>query len=233
MAKLYLYAIRFWHLDFYLKSLSQFCTKSAFFRLSLANTSDSELPLNTQLAGSPNPIHSREGGKLAFLDVDITNDYNGRYKFQVHRKDAITNVQVKPNSSISPTTAVGVFKGFIARAKAICSEEFLSQEIDFLIEMFVQNGHDRTTFSQVAAKYLNGASKKLQDAEGSNQLQDAEGSKPVVKIPWIPIVSPKLRRVMRKHGVKVIFTSGKNLKDILCRHKCPLPKNSNPNIFGW
>ena len=37
---------------------------------------------------------------------------------------------------------------------------------------------------------------------------------------------------MRKHGVKVIFTSGKNLKDILCRHKCPLPKNSNPGVYS-
>ncbi|XP_065672075.1 uncharacterized protein LOC136089904 [Hydra vulgaris] len=45
-----------------------------------------------------------ENGKkqLNFLDISITKSMNGFYEFQIHRKDAITNVQIKPNSNINP-----------------------------------------------------------------------------------------------------------------------------------
>ena len=38
------------------------------------------------------------------------------YEFQVYRKDAITDVQTKPHSSINPKIVSGVFKGFLVRA---------------------------------------------------------------------------------------------------------------------
>ena len=160
-------------------------------------------------------------GELAFLDVLIINDKTGNYKFKVFRKDAITNVQIKPNSSINPAVVKGVFKGFIARAKRICSQEFLDQEIEFLIEMFAQNGYDRTELKNIVANY---------DVNASTS--DHDTSKPVVRIPWIPVVGPKLRKALRKHGCSVVFSSGRSLKDILCNHKTPLPKNSKPGIYS-
>nr|XP_047135286.1 uncharacterized protein LOC101239709 [Hydra vulgaris] len=48
--------------------------------------------------------------QLNFLDICITNTMNGFYKFQIHRKDGITNVQIKPNSNINPSITIGVFK---------------------------------------------------------------------------------------------------------------------------
>ena len=51
---------------------------------------------------------------------------------------------------------------------------------------------------------------------------------PIVKISWIPRIGPKS---FRKHNVKVEFTAGPNLKDILCQLKCPLPKNSYPGVY--
>ncbi|XP_065683266.1 uncharacterized protein LOC136096059 [Hydra vulgaris] len=50
--------------------------------------------------------------QLNFLDVNITNTMHGAYEFQIHRKDAITNIQLKPNSNINPNIITGVFKGF-------------------------------------------------------------------------------------------------------------------------
>ncbi|XP_047146290.1 uncharacterized protein LOC124819122 [Hydra vulgaris] len=54
--------------------------------------------------------------QLNFLDVNITNTMHGAYEFQIHRKEAITNIQLKPNSNISPNIITGVFKGFLCRA---------------------------------------------------------------------------------------------------------------------
>ena len=36
--------------------------------------------------------------KLNFLDVTIINTGAGKYEFTIHRKNAITNVQIKPHS---------------------------------------------------------------------------------------------------------------------------------------
>ena len=40
-----------------------------------------------------------EGKTLNFLDVTIKNNMIGKYEFEVHRKNAITNVQVKKHSN--------------------------------------------------------------------------------------------------------------------------------------
>ena len=79
---------------------------------------------------------------LNFLDIKIKNN-NGRYEFDVHRKPALTNVQIKPHSCIPPDTITSIFKGFLARATKICSEKYLRTEIEYLIEIFCENGHDK------------------------------------------------------------------------------------------
>ena len=58
---------------------------------------------------------------LNFLDIKIKNN-NRRYEFDVHRKPALTNVQIKPHSCIPPDKVINIFKGFLARATITCSE---------------------------------------------------------------------------------------------------------------
>ena len=41
----------------------------------------------------------------------------------------------------------------------------------------------------------------------------------IFKLPWIPIIGPKLRQAFKKKSIKTIFTSGPNLKSLLCRNK--------------
>ena len=50
--------------------------------------------------------------------------------------------------------------------------------------------------------------------------------------PWIPGVSPRLKKVYRKAGYKVVFKSGRNLSSILTtKNKMELPKNSFPGVY--
>ena len=73
---------------------------------------------------------------LNFLDVRIKNDQTGKYEFGVHRKDAITNVQVKKqHSSHDPNIQIGIIKGFVNRAFTICSETHIKEELQFLIDV--------------------------------------------------------------------------------------------------
>ena len=47
---------------------------------------------------------------------------------------------------------MGVFKRFLSRALHICSENYLAQEIDFLINDFAENGHCITVLEKVSQK---------------------------------------------------------------------------------
>ena len=80
--------------------------------------------------------------KLNFFDVTIINTGAGKYEFKIHRKNAITNVQIKPHSYINPALIRDIFKGFVSRAKKLCYEKYLDDELNFLLDMFAENGHD-------------------------------------------------------------------------------------------
>ena len=92
---------------------------------------------------------------MNFLDVTIRKNLNHSYDFAVYCKPTITNVQIKPYSNICPNIAVGVSKGFLSRVVHICSENYLALEIEFLINVFAENGHSITVLEKVTKEYMN------------------------------------------------------------------------------
>ena len=84
--------------------------------------------------------YENEHKELHFLEVTIKNNPNQSYDFAVYCKPAITNVQIKPHSNICRNITMGVFKEFLSRALHICSENYFSPQIDFLINVFAENG---------------------------------------------------------------------------------------------
>ena len=176
--------------------------------------------------------------ELSFLDVTVQNDRQGSYNFNVHRKKAITNLQMKPTSSVNPELVKGVFKGFLVRAKRLCSPQYLQQEIQFLINIFVENGHNREKLVRLAEdmtkeQTADDATSTLTtyDDATTSALTTDDVQNPVVCVPWIPILGPRLRKAMRRRGVRTVFTSGRNLSSILCNHKSALPSNSFPGVY--
>ena len=84
--------------------------------------------------------YKNDNKELNILDVTIRNSLNRSYDFAVYRKPTI-NVQIKPHSNICPNIAMGVFKGFLSRAQHLCSENYLAQEREFLINISAENAH--------------------------------------------------------------------------------------------
>ena len=181
------------------------------------------LELNQQDPRIQYTVDREENGCLPFLDVRVINNRQGKYEFDVYRKDAITNVQLKPHSSINPRIFNSVFKGFLVRANRICSEKYLEQELNFLVNVFAENGHNKSKLEEMVRSHLNPVDTIIPRVK-------PDYSK-LVKIPWIPKIGPKLRKIYQRQGIKVIFTSTPNLSDILCNHKCRLPKNSRPGVY--
>ena len=107
--------------------------------------------------------------KLKFLDVTIINTGPGKYEFKIHRKNAIVNVQIKPHSYVNPVLIRYTFKGFVSRAKKLCSEKYLDEELNFLVDMFVENGHDRNYLYSLTVKInIKHLKLKTQTATSSN-----------------------------------------------------------------
>ena len=145
----------------------------------------------------------------------------------MHRKKAITNIHIKPTSCIGPNTIKNVFKGFLHSAHSICSEKYIEEEEKFLIDMFVENGHNKQLLKNLVVEYNNKKNNK-NNHENNTQNRDYTNLK---KLPWIPNVSPKIKREFKKIGKDIAFMLGKNLQQILCQKNKPkLLPNSQPGV---
>ena len=163
--------------------------------------------------------YENENKQLNYLDTTILNTKEGTYNFKLYRKDAITNIQIKPNSCHDEKIKLGVFKGYISRAKAICSPRYLEQELEFIINIFVENGYKRKILKSIIKSH--GKPKRKE-----------EQNKHYVSLPWIPGLSVKLKKCFRNVGYVVSFKSPPNLKQLLtARNKDKLPPNSQPGVY--
>ena len=52
-----------------------------------------------------------------------------------------------------------------------------------------------------------------------------------MKLPWVPKLGPKMRKEFKKFGMKIIFTSKRNLKKSVSRNKSNLLSNSFPDVY--
>ena len=66
-------------------------------------------------------------------------------------------------------------------------KKYFKEEIRFLVNMFVQNGHKRT-FLEALVKDYNTKNKNSDNRNDSNRK----------KIPWIPNIGPKIRKESKK-----------------------------------
>ena len=121
---------------------------------------------------------------------------------------------------------MGVFKGFLLRALHICSENYLAQEMEFLINVFTENGHSITVLEKVTKEYMN----NITSVKEKVNIETIKNGK-IVKLPWVPKLGPKLRKEFKKFGVKTVFTSRRNLKNLICRNKSKLLPNSFPGVY--
>ena len=85
--------------------------------------------------------------------------------------------------------------------------------------MFVENGHGRNHLYSIIWENKHQA-RKYENTDSN-----------IVKLPWIPIIGPKIRKELRKTGCRVIFTSAAKLKNILCNNKSKLLPNSYPGVY--
>ena len=73
--------------------------------------------------------------------MDIYRKMDGSLGHKIYRKPTHTNLYLHPNSHHHPANKHPVLASLIHRAKALCDEDSLTQELEFLATVFKDNGH--------------------------------------------------------------------------------------------
>ena len=100
-----------------------------------------------------------------------------------------------------PKILKGIFTGFLHRAYTVCSQQHKEDEINFLIENFVENGKEIVAIERAFR----------QKKESTIDAQAADDEPNHIVLPWVPGLSPKFRKSFRKAGYKAVFKSSTNL----------------------
>ena len=110
-----------------------------------------------------NAVHERvqftreeeENQSIEFLDVLVQRHDDGSLTTSVHRKPSNTNIGIKPQSYQDPTVVIGAFKGELCRCYWLCtSAKQVKKEIEFVPNLFEDNGHNRQKLKAIADTYI-------------------------------------------------------------------------------
>ena len=94
-------------------------------------------------------------------------------------------------------------KDFLSRAKSICSAEYLAEEINFIKNVFVENGYK--------VHHLN----KIVEDLNKSKHKNTEKEQKFTSLPWIPEISNKLKKVFKEARCQIAFKSPTNLNSLL------------------
>jgi hypothetical protein len=86
-------------------------------------------------------MEQEEEGHLPFLDLDIYRKMDGSLGHKGYQKPTHTNLYLHQNSHHHPANKQLVLTSLIHRAKALCDEDSLTQELKFFTTVFKDNGY--------------------------------------------------------------------------------------------
>ena len=178
----------------------------------------------------------------------------------VYMKPSNTNICIKPQSCQAPNVAVASFKGELCRCHRLCSStEQVQKEINFTLDLYEDNGHNRDKLKDISVNYTPPPQKPFTkrqmytyqqkcimaaaDAHTKNLFDELpfrnvnisdEEDKLFACINYIPEIAHQMKRTLKKAGVATTFTSGTSLKDILCgKNTTHAPREKKKGIYRY
>ena len=106
----------------------------------------------------------------------------------------------------------------------------------FLINVFTENGHSITVLEKVIKEYMNNNTsiiKTIDTIKNDKIVKLSWAPKRGPKSSWTPKLGPKSRKEFKKIVIKTIFTSGRNLKNLIRKDKLKLLPNSFSGVYQF
>ena len=117
-------------------------------------------------------------GKLPFLDIQVFRESN-RFTTSIYRKPTFTGVYTRWDSFCPTSQKIALIRSLTLRAKRICSEEHLDDELGKLNSIFAKNGYPPPITARVIKATLN-----------PKPLQLIASFKPTcLRLPWLGLAS--------------------------------------------
>jgi hypothetical protein len=144
----------------------------------------------------------KEEGHLPFLDLDIYRTTTNSVGHKVYRKPIHTNLYLHHNSHHHPANKQPVLASLIHRAKALCDQVSLNQELEFLTTVFKDNGYSPQQIRRAMEPVIWTA--KNSDKPTSTAC-----------IPYTQTTYGQLSRMLAKHNIKNVALPPKKILSYL------------------
>ena len=121
--------------------------------------------------------------------LDLKQKINRKTKqveCMVHYKKTHTNINIKEKSNHPPYVKKGIIKGFADRARALCDEDHLEDELKNVEDVFVANGFER----EKVQEYMKES--KREDDKDQAKEQEYRG---MVVVPYVRGLSEQFKRL--------------------------------------
>lgn len=155
-------------------------------------------------------LEKEKQGSIPFLDTEIVRKGH-EVKFKVHRKPTNREDYVHFFSGHSDRVKRGVVLGFFLRALRICSDEYLSEEIQHIISSFIR------------LKYPKGLLLNLKNKAAGIRNKSKVDKKRKKDVRYISIPNSKAAETIANRlettGVKVALTTGRKVGEIVAQKK--------------
>ena len=131
----------------------------------------------------------------------------------LHYKKTHTNMNAKEKSNHPPYMKKGIIKGFADRARALCDDHHLCNELKNIEDVFVANGYER----EKVRKYM-----ETERNERKELVEENENYRGVVSIPYVQGLSEQFKRVAMKRNFRTAFRPGRKVRDIKTKSQQPV-----------
>ena len=167
-----------------------------------------------------------ENNKLSVLDLELNiNRKTKKIEYNVHYKKTNTNITIKKKSNHKESIKRGVIKGFSDRARALCDQQYLEQEINNIEQVFIENGY---TKEEVKSSMKEREKVATQDSE----KKEDENNRGMVSIPNVPKFTSSFNKIARQHGFRVVSKADNKVKDLKSKAKTPLGDKRSDVVYN-
>ena len=130
--------------------------------------------------------------------MDIYRKKDGSLGHKIYRKPTHTNLYLHPNSHHHPANKHPVLASLIHRAKALCDEDSLAQELEFLTTVIKDNGYSPQQIGRA-----------MKPATRTAKTKDKPTS--TAYIPYTQITYGRLSRMLGKQNIKSVILPSRKI----------------------
>ena len=163
-----------------------------------------------------------EDNKLSVLDLELNvNRKRKKVEFNVHYKKTNTNITIKKKSNHKESTKKAVIKGYSDRAKVLCDEQYLEEELQNIVEIFIENGYSKKEIQNA-----------MKERETTTSNEEEEIFRGIVSIPHITKFTQEFNKIAKQHKFRATSKASNKVKDITSKVKTPLGEKNSDIVYN-